>query len=277
MFKSLLKLQQVDAGVRIDNVITMSADLSIGTYPDSGAAARFIEAVGDRLRAVPGVDRATVSTDVPMLGVRQGDSMSVAGKEGGIGVRFKRVDAEYFSTLDIPILAGRAFTRDDRPGAPRVGVVNESLARKLAERFQVADAKAVVGRVARLVNPNYENRGQSGTVGDIEIVGVIRNERVNDLASTTPAVAYVSLMQAPRREIKLVVRTHGDPASVMPGVRAAVRELDPNLPLGDVRTMAQVKKLTLAGRSEPTWVIGAFAAIAVLLSALGLYGVLSHV
>ena len=65
MFKSLLKLQQVDAGVRIDNVITMSADLSIGTYPDSGAAARFIEAVGDRLRGVPGVDRAAVSTDVP--------------------------------------------------------------------------------------------------------------------------------------------------------------------------------------------------------------------
>ena len=276
MFKSLLKLQRVDAGVRIDNVITMSADLSIGTYPDSAAAARFIEAVGDRLRGVPGVDRATVSTDVPMLGVRQGDSLSVAGSEGGIGVRFKRVDAEYFTTLDIPILAGRAFTRGDRLGAPRVGIVNESLARKLAERFQVADSKAVVGRVARLVNPNYENRGQSGTVSDIEIVGVIRNERVTDLESTTPDVAYVSLMQAPRREIKLLVRTHGVPASVMPDLRAAVRELDPHLPLGDVRTMAQVKQLTLAGRTEPTWVIGTFAVIAVLLSALGLYGVLSH-
>ena len=74
MFKSLLKLQRVDAGVRIDNVITMSADLSIGTYPNSASAARFIEAVGDRLRAVPGVDRAAVSTDVPLLGVRQGDA-----------------------------------------------------------------------------------------------------------------------------------------------------------------------------------------------------------
>ena len=70
-------------------------------------------------------------------------------------------------------------------------------------------------------------------------------------------------MQSPRREIKLVVRTHGEPASVMPDVREAVKELDPHLPLGDVRTMAQVKQLTLAGRTEPTWVIGTFAVIAV--------------
>ncbi len=276
MFKSLLKLQQVDAGVRIDNVITMSADLSIGTYPNSAAAARFIEAVGHRLRAVPGVERAAVSTDIPLREVRQADGMDVPGTEGSILVRFKRVDADYFTTLDIPLLAGRAISRNDRIGAPRVVVVNESLARKLAERFKVADPKAVVGRVARLVNPQYENRGQPGKVEDIEIVGVIRNERVNDLESTTPDVSYVSLLQSPRREIKLVLRTHGDPASVMPGVREAVKELDPHLPLGDVRTMAQVKQLTLAGRTEPTWVIGTFAVIAALLAALGLYGVLSH-
>jgi len=276
MFKSLLKLQRVDAGVRIDNVITMSADLSIGTYPNSATAARFIEAVGDRLRAVPGVERAAVSTGVPLREVGQADGMSVAGTEGSVLVRFKRVDAEYFPTLDIPLLAGRAITRNDRAGAPRVVVVNESLARALAERFQVADPKAIVGRMARLVNPQYENRGQSGKIEDIEIVGIIRNERVTDLESTTPAVAYVSLLQSPRREIKLVVRTHGEPASVMPSVREAVKELDPHLPLGDVRTMAQVKQLTLAGRTEPTWVIGTFAVIAALLAALGLYGVLSH-
>ena len=75
------------------------------------------------------------------------------------------------------------------------------------------------GASRRLVNPKYENRGQSGKVEDIEIVGVIRNERVTDLESATPEVAYVSLLQAPRREIKLLVRTHGDPASVMPAIR----------------------------------------------------------
>jgi putative ABC transport system permease protein len=276
MLKSLLKLQRVDAGVRIDNVITMSADLSLTTYPDPEAAVRFIEGVSERLGTVPGVERAAVSTDVPLLGVRQGESVAVPGVEEGVGSRFKRVDPEYFATLDIPVLAGRGFTPRDRAGTPRVIVVNEALARQLAQRFKVTDPFTTVGRIVRLAAPRYENRGQSGTVGDAEIVGVIRNERVSDLQSQVREVVYVPLAQAPRREVKLIVRTHGDPASVMPAIRAAVREIDPHLPLGDVRTMAQVKQLTLTNQTQPTWIITTFAGIAALLAALGLYGVLSN-
>jgi putative ABC transport system permease protein len=110
----------------------------------------------------------------------------------------------------------------------------------------------------------------------VEIVGVIRNERVSGLQTAVEEVVYVPLAQAPRRELKLIVRTRGDAAAVMPAVREAVREIDPRLPLGDVRTMQQVWQRSLAGTSEPTWVIGAFASIAALLAALGLYGVLSH-
>jgi predicted permease len=276
MLRSLQNLQRVDAGVRIDNVLTMSADLSLTAYPNSASAARFIEAVGDSVRALPGVERAAVSTDVPMLGVRQGDAISLPGIEGGVGARFKRVDHEYFATLDIPILAGRGFTRLDRAGAPRVVVVNESLAGRLAERLGLGDSKALIGRTARLVNPNYENRGQSGKVGDVEVVGIIRNERVTDLQSNTPEVVYVSIAQTPRREIKLIVSTRGEPAALVPQIRAAVNALDPRLPLGEIRTMQEVKRLTLAGRTEPTWIIGSFAVVAVLLAALGFYGVLSH-
>ncbi len=105
---------------------------------------------------------------------------------------------------------------------------------------------------------------------------MIRNERVRDLQTPVEEVVYVSLAQAPRRELKLIVRTHGDAAAVMPGIREAVRQIDPRLPLGDVRTMEQIKQRSLAGTSEPTWVIGAFAGIAAFLAALGLYGVLSH-
>ena len=79
MFKSLLKLQHVDTGVRIDNVITMSVDLPLATYPDPERAARFFEQVAERLQAIPGVERAAVSTDVPLLGVRQGDAVTAAG------------------------------------------------------------------------------------------------------------------------------------------------------------------------------------------------------
>ncbi len=280
MFKSLLKLQRVDAGVRIDNVITMSADLSFATYPDPERAARFIEDIAERLQAIPGVESAGVSTDVPLLGVRQGDSVTVPGvgdrRAESIGSRFKRVDPHYFATLDIPVLAGRGFTARDRAGAPRVAVVNEALARQLATRFGVSDPKETVGRIVSLMNPMYENRGQSGTKGDVEIVGVIRNERVRELDAPTPEVVYIALLQSPRREIKLIVRTRNEPSAVMPAIREAVRQIDPRLPLGDVRTMQQVKQRTLSAKTEPAWIIGAFAGIAALLAALGLYGVLSH-
>jgi predicted permease len=276
MFKSLFKLQRVDAGVRIDNVMTMSVDMPFATYPDPQRASRFIEDVAGRLRAIPGVESAAVSTDVPLLGVRQGDNVTVPGVDENVGARFKRVDPHYFSTLDIPVLVGRGFTERDRAGAPRVAVVNEALAQQLAKRFQLSDPAQVVGRIVRTAIPLYENRGQTGTRGDIEIIGMIRNERVRELEAPTPDVIYVALLQAPRREIKLIVRTSGDPSSAMPAIREAVGQLDPRLPIGQVRTMEQVKQLTLTSRTEPAWIIGGFAAMAALLAALGLYGVLSH-
>jgi ABC-type antimicrobial peptide transport system permease subunit len=154
--------------------------------------------------------------------------------------------------------------------------VNETLARRLAERSKLGEAKAVVGRTFRLVSPNYENRGQTGKVGDVEVVGVIRDERVSDLGSITPDVAYVSIAQSPRREIKFIVSTMGEAAGMVPQIREAVHGLDSRLPVGEIRTMEEVKQLTLSGRTEPTWIIGSFAIVAVLLAALGFYGVLSH-
>ena len=132
------------------------------------------------------------------------------------------------------------------------------------------------GQIARLNAPAYESRGQLGKPENVEIVGVIRNERVQDLQTPVPEVVYMALAQAPRREIKFIVRTRGDESAVMPGIREAVRQIDPHLPLGDVRTMKDIRQRSLSGASDPTWVIGVFAGIAALLAALGLYGVLSH-
>jgi putative ABC transport system permease protein len=105
---------------------------------------------------------------------------------------------------------------------------------------------------------------------------MIRNERIRDLDVPVQEVVYVALLQAPRRELKLIVRTRSDAASVMPAIREAVAQVDPRLPLGDIRSMEEIKQSTLAGRTEPAWIIGGFAFVAALLAALGLYGVLSH-
>ncbi|MGA3186754.1 MAG: FtsX-like permease family protein [Bryobacteraceae bacterium] len=105
---------------------------------------------------------------------------------------------------------------------------------------------------------------------------MIRSERTAGLNAPAELVAYVPLAQAPRQDIKLVVRTRIAPAAAMPGIREAVGQIDPNLPLGDVMTMEQVKDQSMLWAKQPTWVVGAFAGVAALLAALGLYGVLAH-
>jgi predicted permease len=269
--RSLLKLQQLDTGIRIENVITMSADLAKGAYATPQKAALFYQAVTERLRSAPGVARVGLSTYLPLQWISNGEAMQIAGAEKLVRVRFKRVDPGYFSTLDIPVLSGRGITDRDREGTPGVVVINQALAGRLAD---VAGMKDPVGKMVRLSSVDYAE--QKPRMLEVQIVGVIRSERTSSPGLPDPAVVYVPLAQAPSAQIKLLVRTPEETTSVMPAIREAVREIDPNLPLGDIATMQQVRDRTLSGASRPAWLIGAFALVAVLLAAIGLYGVISY-
>jgi predicted permease len=271
LFKSLVKLQQVDAGVRIDHVITMSVDLPSAAYPDPQRATRFYEEVVERLRAVPGVEQASVAQDVPLQGVGWGEGMIIPGR-GAFGVGLKLVDPWYVGTFDIPVESGRGIEERDRAGAPPVVVINQEVARQLSDQFGIANP---VGRTVEMHGmPGYGPIPES--VVNVQIVGVIRSERTGGLQAPQERVAYAPLAQVPRQDLKLVVRTRSDPLAVMPGIREAVRQVDAHLPLGDVRTMEQVKEQSMLWLRQPTWVVGAFAAVAALLAALGLYGVLAY-
>jgi putative ABC transport system permease protein len=271
LFKSLAKLQQVDAGVRIDHVITMSTDLPMAAYPSPASATTFYDAVVQRLQAVPGVERASVSQGLPLQGVQWGEYLSVPGVRNSLTARVKMVDPWYFGAMRIPIEAGRGIESRDRVGAPPVVVINQELAGALSETFGIANP---VGRTVGLDVPGYGPIPESQV--NPQIVGVIRSERTAGLQAPPELVVYVPFAQAPRQDINLVVRTRTEPAAAMPGIREAVREIDPNLPLGDVRTMEQVKEQSMLWARQPTWVVGAFAGVAALLAALGLYGVLAH-
>ena len=207
MFKSLLKLQRVDAGVRIDNVITMSADLSLTAYPDAERATRFIDAVGGtaaggaRRRAGRRVDRRAAARRQAgrrRWACRARRTASASASSGSIRATS--------TTLDIPVLAGRGITDRDRAGAPRV-VDGQRGAGGAAGRAVRDERPGREDRPARRLHRRYENRGQLGKPEDVEIVGVIRNERVQRSANAVQEVVYVPLAQAPRREIKLIVRT----------------------------------------------------------------------
>ena len=205
LFKSLAKLQQVDAGVRIDHVITMSTDLPSAAYPSPDSAARFYEAVVERLQAVPGVEQASVSQGLPLEGVQWGEYMTLPGVKEFLLVRLKLVDPRYFGTLQIPVESGRGIEDRDRAGAPPVVVINQEVARYLSRRFGMANP---VGRIVGIDVPGYGPIPES--LVKLQIVGVIRSERTAGLNAPPELVAYVPLAQAPRQDIKLVVRTRSD-------------------------------------------------------------------
>ena len=192
LFKSLAKLQQVDAGVRIDHVITMSTDLPSAAYPTPESAATFYEAVVQRLRSVPGVEQASVSLDLPLQGVRWGEWISVPGVKEALLVRVKMVDPWYFATLQIPVESGRGIEDRDRAGAPPVMVINQEAARHLSRRFDMANP---VGRIVGIYLPGYGPIPESRV--SAQIVGVIRNERTGGLHAPIEPVAYVPLAQVP--------------------------------------------------------------------------------
>ncbi len=273
LFRSLAKLRQVDAGARIDHVMTMSVDLPPAAYPSPESAARFYEAVVERLRAVPGVEQASVSESLPLQAVRHGEGFSLPGTEKflALPIRLKLVDFRYFRTLGIPVESGRGIEDRDRAGTPPVMVINRELARYLSSGFGMANP---VGRTVTTWVPQYGPIPESKL--DVRIVGVIRSERTAPLQEPLEVVAYVPLAQAPQQDIKLVVRTRGEPLAAMSGIREAVRQVDPNLPLGDVMTMERVKERSMLWAVQPTWVVGAFAGVAALLASLGLYGVLAY-
>jgi putative ABC transport system permease protein len=196
--------------------------------------------------------------------------MRLPGTAASFNVGLKPVDPWYFSTMQIPLKSGRGIEDRDRANAQPVTVINQETALYL-RKFGVNDP---VGRIVNISLPGYGPIPESGV--NVRIVGVIRSERTSELQDPQRLVAYVPLSQVPQQHISLVVRTRIEPSALMPGIRKAVWQVDANLALGDVRTMEQVKERSTLWAKQPTWVIGAFAGVAALLAALGLYGVLAH-
>jgi putative ABC transport system permease protein len=272
LFKSLAKLSSIATGVRIENVTTASLDLPKQAYPTSERAAQLYEALTTRMRTTPGITHAALASHLPLVWIGNGEAIQIPGVEKLVRVRLKRVDSEYFTTLGIPLLSGRGITSNDRSGARRVVVINEALLKRLREILGIGNNP--VGKVVRLSQPEYRETG--GAQHDVEIVGVIRSERIAAPGVPDPAVAYVPLAQAPNAHIKIFVRSPLDLAAVAPVLRESVRAVAAALPLDDIATMEQVRQETLAGRSRPAQVIGAFALLAMILAAIGLCGVLSQ-
>jgi putative ABC transport system permease protein len=271
LFKSLIQMQQVDIGVRAANVITASIDIARDAYPGPDQAIGFYTGLVDRVSAIPGVEAAAMAADVPLEGTG-GENLRAPGHgDQRLTIRFKRAGAGYFETIGIPIVAGRTFTNADRLGSPWVTVINEAMVAELKSTFGISDP---LGQAVDLPAIGY---GSPTTRQTMTIVGIVKNERVrDDLRSPFEGIAYVPLAQAPMLWTKIAVRSRGTPSSIVPSLREALRQTDPHVALAQVRTLDELRDISLSGLQEPAWLIGAFATLSALLAALGLYGVVSH-
>jgi predicted permease len=261
--KSLSNVSRVDLGLNTENVVTFGISPELNAYSQERSQALFTR-IEETFGALPGVTAVTAGVVAVLAGSNWGTSVQVQGFKRGPDIdsnaRFNMVGPDYFKTLGIPLLAGREFTRQDVKNAPKVAVVNESFVKK----FNLgSDA------VGKLMT--------DGDKLDTQIVGIAKDAKYSEVKGTIPPLFFVPYRQVDRiRGITFYVRTAGDPAQLAGQVPHVMRELDPNLPVDELRTLTeQARQNVFMDRFIGT-MSTSFAILATLLAAVGLYGVLAY-
>ncbi len=263
--KSLINVSRVDLGVKVDNVVTFGISPSRTGY-DSTRAALLFERVEETFAALPGVNGVTSSL-VPLLaGSNWGTDVEVQGFQSGPDIdnnsRFNEVSSGYFNTLGIPILKGREFTSADRLGGPRVAVVNETFVKK----FHLGDD--AVGKFMSTRGPDSLN---------IQIVGVIQNAKYSEVKDEIPPLFYLPWRQDHNvGDLNFYIRTSLAPEELLRQVPAVMKQIDPGLPVESLKTMPQQIRENVFLDRMISILSTAFAVLATLLAAVGLYGVLAY-
>jgi predicted permease len=262
--KSLMNVSRVDLGVNVDNVVTFGLSPDLNGY-DPARSRTFFERTEEELAAVPGVT-AVAASMVPLLaGSNWGSSVSVQGFAKGpdtdAHANYNEISPGYFRTLGIPLMAGREFTEADAAGAPKVAIVNEAFAKK----FNLG--RDGVGK--RMSNGPKEL--------DTEIVGIVQNAKYSSVRQAPPPIFFMPYRQDDRvGSLNFYVRTSLDPEQMLRTAPGVVARLDPNLPLENLKTMPQqVRENVFMDRMVST-LSAAFALLATVLAAVGLYGVLAY-
>jgi predicted permease len=262
--KSLMNVSRVDLGVKVDNVVTFALSPDLNGY-DPARSRTFFERVEEELAAVPGVT-AVAGSMVPLLaGSNWGSSVSVQGFEKGpdtdAHAYFNRISPGYFRTLGIPLMSGREFTSADAAGAPKVAIVNEAFAKK----FNLG--RQGVGKRMSDGPPEL----------DMEIVGIVQNAKYSEVRQEPPPIFFMPYRQDNRiGSLNFYVRTSLDPEQMLHTAPGVVSRIDPNLPLEGLKTMPQqVRENVFMDRLVST-LSAAFALLATVLAAVGLYGVLAY-
>jgi predicted permease len=262
--RTLDNLERVDVGFDSRNLLTFNVNPRINGY-DLDRASRLFGQVLERMETLPGVTSAAL-TRAPLLSATT--FMDPAWKQGqtsrapAVETMFKMdVSPAFFSTMGIPVLQGRGFTDHDGPAGPKVAILNEAAARAL---FPDGDA------LGRRVGESFD------TSGEFEVVGVVRDTKYASVREPGPPTMYRSVWQSTQRNLHVVLKTAGEPLAMSETVRAAMREIDPAVPIQAFTSQTEHIAQRFAQERLFARAYATFGALAVLLACIGLFGLMSY-
>ncbi|HVF88692.1 MAG TPA: ABC transporter permease [Blastocatellia bacterium] len=270
IIKSFLQLLKVDPGFNPQNVVTMSVDVPGSRYSTDDAQREFYRQVIERIKALPGADAVGAVSELPLGGGEEVDGFVIEGRpvptslsDTPLGDQ-RVIDENYFNVMRIPLLSGRYFTERDNLKAPRVAVISSGLARRY---FPGEDP---IGKRIKI------DAFDSPDVPWTEIVGVVGDVKHSSLDLESRPQYYLPYYQVIFSNMSFVVRTPLDPASLMAGMRDALWAVDKDQPITDTRTMGQYLDAAVSKKRFSVMLLGLFAGLAIILAAVGIYGVVSY-
>lgn len=264
VLKSFQRLMQTDLGYRPEGVTSIAIQIPPDRVASANAASAFYNTLLNEVRAVPGVKSAALAWSLPFEGNSNYDGLVVEGRTlpsaGNDGQTYQTaVSPGFFSTLGMTMLYGRDFTALDDSNSTQVAIINETLAKKYWN-----GAEALGKRVRNGGDPNWS-----------VVIGVVRSAREGDLSQLPEPHIYSSLAQQGGNRLSLGLQIEGDPARVIPALRTTIARIEPAIPLDIVRPLSSYLDQSLSTRRLTQILLGSFAALAVVLAAIGIYGVMS--
>jgi len=262
--RTLTNLEAVDVGFNRENLLLFRVDPRLSGY-QSARIPDLYQRMTERIEAVPGVRSATMSRHPLLSGSARNSNITVQGdaNQSDEPVYSNTVAANFLETMEMPLLLGRGLSIHDDARAPKVAVINQAMARKY-----FGDTNPIGRR--------FGFGGRPENAGQIEIVGVVRDAKYTGLRQDIPPTAYTSYLQETPGQITFEVRTAGDAGAMAASIRDAVREVDSNLPLFDVKTQSQQAAESLMQERLFATLSSFFGVLAMLLACVGLYGVMSY-